>query len=75
MALQKGIQPRSTHPDGKKESIINDSGGKAMGISADANPQNVDQKFNNIENRVHNTSEEQMEELIEEVNIEKDSLR
>ncbi|MCT8138004.1 hypothetical protein H1D32_09695 [Anaerobacillus sp. CMMVII] len=75
MAPQKGFQPRSTHPDGKKESIINDSIGKEMGISADANPRNVDQKFNDLENRVHNTPKEDMEELIEEVNIEKDALR
>ncbi len=75
MALQKGAQPSSNHPDGKKESIINDSIGNKMGISADANPKNVDQKFNNLENRVNNTSKQDMEELIEEINIEKDALR
>lgn len=75
MAGQKGFQPRSTHPDGKKESIINDSIGNEIGISADANPRKVDQNFNDLENRVHNTSKEDMEELIEEVNIEKDALR
>ncbi len=75
MVLRKGFQPSSTHPDGKKESIINDSIGNEMGISADANPRNVDQKFNNLENRVHNTSDKDMEALIEEVNIERDALR
>lgn len=75
MTQQKGFQPRSTHPDGKKESIINDSIGNQVGISADTNPRNVDQKFNNLENRVHNTDKKDMEDLIEEVNIEKDALR
>jgi hypothetical protein len=75
MPGQKGFQPRSTHPDGKKESIINDNIGNEIGISADANPKNVDQKFHQLENRVKNTNKEDMEELIEEVNIEKDALR
>lgn len=75
MAGDKGFQPRSTHPDGKKESITNDSIGNEMGISADTNPKNVDQKFHGLENRVANTPKENMEKLIEEVNIEKDALR
>lgn len=74
MAAQKGFQPRSTYSDGEKESIINDSIGKEIGIRTDANPKNVDQKSNNLGNRVHNTSKEDMEELIEEVNVEKDAL-
>lgn len=74
MPEQKGYQPSSPHPDGEKESIINDSLGKKMGISADANPNKVDQKFNDLENRVQNTTQEDMEDLIEEVNVEKDAL-
>lgn len=74
MAGQKGFQPRTPHFDGKKESIINDNIGNEMGISADANPQNVDQKFNQLENRVQNTAKKDIEKLIEEVNVEKDAL-
>lgn len=74
MTNQKGFQIRSNHFDGKKESIIADSAGKEMGISADANPKNVDTKFNNIENKVHNTDKDDIEELIEETNIEQDAL-